>query len=389
MEESKNEENFCNNYNDGGGGDSESKKYNISEMISTHQIILHHLNNVQDKDLIRDTLMNESREHNLLIGKHNKLTNEVLFLLKQRHQYKLASLQRSGPVTTIRSKYPPQKRLNLPQLPSFESQIQVPIRISLDIKEFRLREAFIISVEREEFKRKEEEEHYLFSIVAQTICEDFDIPPSLFIEPIVKGMTKDVNDYRNFISNLPVINESVLGFVSLDITCGFIRIQDSFQWKLFPIQSDEMDVIKRFSLSIVEENDLSLEFSTSIQHQICESLWKERLAYSSSLSLLTSTPLTLPQHQQQQNSLLITELDPLVLDEMESNGILSKKNNIRTPISYKGSFYRANHSDHQEEGVEEIINTDIGNGTINNGENNRSNNNSTSRSNRKKNRNRK
>lgn len=327
------------------GVDEKSSSTNtpsLNEMISIHQIITHQLNSIEDKDLITNNLMNESREHNLLIGKHNKLTNEVLFLLKNRHQKKLLP-PNSGEINFL--KYPPQRRSLIPHhSPSspLSCQIHIPISIILDINKFRLRESFIISLKKDiPNSQDKEEEEELFLQISQSICQDFDIPTTLFIEPLISGMRNDVLEYRKYYSSsLSFDGKIFFVWISLDITCGFVRIQDHFKWKLFPIEDDEMKNICNFSISLVEDNNLSLEFATAIQHQICEYLYKERRNFCP-LSPTPKSPF------EEKNTLKISELDPLVMDQMESGSLdgggggICTSTNIRTPISYKGSLHNS------------------------------------------------
>lgn len=247
----------------------------------------------------------------------------------------------------------------------------IPIKLDIDTDGYKLRDTFIWNINEQGLTMEE---------FASITCRDFDLPPAIIAPLIVKSIQTQVDENReaaSLIRNAGGI-ESLIGIralIKLDITVGFLQLNDQFEWDLGDTTTD----IESFSKHYCTELALAPEFETAIVCDVMEQLNHLRRAMllagftrdettgAVKVSDPDLQPLLLPpikNIRRDPNSLndfspLLTEIDPLELERIElsrdrearrkrrqvrgrraESWTVEVPKTIRTPLSYRGSLHR-------------------------------------------------
>ncbi|RKP40116.1 hypothetical protein BJ085DRAFT_2528, partial [Dimargaris cristalligena] len=143
----------------------------------------------------------------------------------------------------------------------------VPIRIELESDGHRLRDTFTWNLNDTLIS------HELF---AETLCEDLQLPSTLFVPGMVKQMKEQIADYQghSYLSQAETTNDLRV-VIRIDITVGNVALMDQFEW-------DGCQDPEHFAASFCADLGLSGEFLTAVAHSIREQLF----IYTKSLLLL-------------------------------------------------------------------------------------------------------
>lgn len=140
---------------------------------------------------------------------------------------------------------------------------KVPIKLDLEIDGYKLRDSFLWSIS--ESITPSSTSFGLSGVspneFAQITCEDFELPPNLFAQPISKTITEQLYEYSEFLAMLRMIGdvgvfEGIRGLIRLDITIESLSVVDRFEWDLGERRNDP----EQFAQSYARELALPLQF---------------------------------------------------------------------------------------------------------------------------------
>ncbi|EPZ32321.1 SNF5/SMARCB1/INI1 domain-containing protein [Rozella allomycis CSF55] len=147
-------------------------------------------------------------------------------------------------------------------VPSDSHDILVPIRIDLEFEGIKYRDTFTWHLQ---------EKNVTPEVFAEIICQDFDLPTSLFSPPISKSIREQIVDFSNYLKpDHESVNELRI-IIKLDITIGTVSLIDQFEWDINhynPATDPE-----EFALILSAELGLNGEFTTAIAHSIREQIY--------------------------------------------------------------------------------------------------------------------
>lgn len=150
------------------------------------------------------------------------------------------------------------------------SLTKVPIKLDLEIDGYKLRDSFLWSLADAGLTPED---------FAQMTCEDFELPPSLFVQPIAKAIQEQLQEYGEFLGMLKMMGglkafAGIRGLVRLDVTIENISLLDRFEWDL----GDRRSRPEAFCETYTKELALGPQFVAAIAVDIYEQVYLLRRA---------------------------------------------------------------------------------------------------------------
>jgi hypothetical protein len=252
---------------------------------------------------------------------------------------------------------------------------KVPVKLDLEIDGYKLRDSFLWSLPDAGLSPEE---------FAQMTCEDFELPPSLFVQPIAKAIQEQLQEYQEFLGMLRMMGGlkafvGIRGLVRLDVTIEHISLLDRFEWDL----GDRRSSPEAFCETYTKELALGPQFVAAIAVDIYEQVYLLRRALLQSgfqrdpntghlnrlqdpdlaelIAVSTeSSPFMRDPTRLDEFTPLVTYLDALELDRLEvsrdrdarrkrrqaktkrveSLSVRSPPKTLLTPLDYRGTLNR-------------------------------------------------
>ncbi|KAI8367603.1 uncharacterized protein BYT42DRAFT_618021 [Radiomyces spectabilis] len=142
-------------------------------------------------------------------------------------------------------------------------EVLVPIRLDVDLDDVKLRDVFLWNMN-EQFLTPEK--------FAEMLCEDLDLPPYKFVQPIADSIRSQVLDFEA-IHEIELPNDSIRVVINLDLQIGKVNLRDRFEWDLSNTTSNAPEV---FSRQLASEVGLGGEYVAIIAHAIREQLYQHK-----------------------------------------------------------------------------------------------------------------
>lgn len=149
------------------------------------------------------------------------------------------------------------------------SENLVPIRLDMEIEGHKLRDTFVwnkneISISPEQF--------------AELLCDDLDLPPQTFVQPVAQSIRQQVEAFQTLDPNQESVYSQVADqrvLIKLNIHVGNISLVDQFEWDL----NERGTTPEQFALKLCSELGLGGEFVTAIAYSIRGQLSWHQKAY--------------------------------------------------------------------------------------------------------------
>ncbi|KAL1924815.1 uncharacterized protein VTP21DRAFT_4469 [Calcarisporiella thermophila] len=151
--------------------------------------------------------------------------------------------------------YPPE---NVMKEAAELKEVLIPIRLDLDIDNFRLRDSFTWNLNEKIITP----EHF-----AELLCEDLELPTHQFVQPIATSIKSQVEEYEA-VADMELPEEDVRVIINLDLQVGKLSLRDRFEWDV----TNPHLTPEAFSRQLAADLGLGGEFVSIIAHSIHEQL---------------------------------------------------------------------------------------------------------------------
>lgn len=143
----------------------------------------------------------------------------------------------------------------------------VPIRLDIDVEGYKLKDTFMWNLK---------EKYLQPQRFAEMMCEDLDLPVSLYASQIAEAITTQIEEHTNQLLNEIPPEEDMRIFINLDIIFGTYAIRDRFEWDLASELTPE-----EFAQSLAADLGLGGEFPGLVAHSIHEQIQKGKAVIAS------------------------------------------------------------------------------------------------------------
>lgn len=144
-----------------------------------------------------------------------------------------------------------------------QPEVLVPIRLDMEIDGYKLRDCFTWN---------KNETLITLETFAELLCDDLDLPPATFLQPIVQSMKQQLEaapSDNNFISE----HCDQRAILKLNIHVGNLSLVDQFEWDM----SDTENTPEKFAVDLCTDLGLGGEFIPTIAYSIRGQLaWHQR-----------------------------------------------------------------------------------------------------------------
>ncbi|KAI8615284.1 hypothetical protein BC830DRAFT_1123401 [Chytriomyces sp. MP71] len=137
-------------------------------------------------------------------------------------------------------------------------ELLVPIRLDLEVDGMKLKDSFVWNVK---------ERLVTFKKFAEFLCEDLDIPYSLYGAGIEESMKTQVADFMATMGGEVPFDEDTRIVINLDILFNQYHLVDRFEWDLSSPLTPEA-----FALQLAQDLGLGSEFPPLVAHAIHEQI---------------------------------------------------------------------------------------------------------------------
>ncbi|KAI7895041.1 uncharacterized protein EV154DRAFT_477815 [Mucor mucedo] len=142
-------------------------------------------------------------------------------------------------------------------------EILVPIRLDIDVDSIKLRDRFLWNMN---------EQYLTPEKFGEMLCEDLELSPYRFIQPIAESIRAQVLDFESFTQvQLPAGHTRVV--INLDLQIGKVNYRDQFEWEL---QNEKTNAPEVFSRQLAAELGVGGEYVAIISHAIREQLFRHK-----------------------------------------------------------------------------------------------------------------
>ncbi|KAI9281624.1 hypothetical protein BY458DRAFT_499158 [Sporodiniella umbellata] len=149
-------------------------------------------------------------------------------------------------------------------------EILVPIRLDIDIDSVKLRDRFLWNMN---------EQYLTPEKFGEMLCEDLDLPPYKFVQPIADSIRAQVLDFES-VSSVQLPSSHARVFIKLDLQIGKVNYRDQFEWEL---KNDNTNAPEIFSKQLAAELGVGGEYVGIVSHAIREQLFRYKKQYAEEL----------------------------------------------------------------------------------------------------------
>ncbi|KAI9331667.1 hypothetical protein DFJ73DRAFT_856788 [Zopfochytrium polystomum] len=142
----------------------------------------------------------------------------------------------------------------------------VPIRLDLDIEGYKVKDTFMWNLREKSLNPQK---------FAEIMCEDLDLPASLYAAQIAESITTQVDEHLTQLLNEVPPEEDMRISISLDIIFGSYSIRDRFEWDLASRLTPE-----EFAEILASDLGLGGEFAGLVAHSIHEQIQRGKAVIS-------------------------------------------------------------------------------------------------------------
>ncbi|KAI8069636.1 hypothetical protein BC940DRAFT_297157 [Gongronella butleri] len=233
-------------------------------------------------------------------------------------------------------RYPTQKDCDLAaKMP----EILVPIRLDLDLDDYKLRDVFVWNLN---------EPWLTPDMFAETLCRDVGLEVMRYAPTIAESIRNQVMDFESIYAVTLPTEDNMRVDINLDLQVGKVNLRDRFEWDLANVKTKAPE---EFSRQLAAEMSLGGEFVPMIAHAIREQVYrlKRQLVedYVPGGTIKESLP-TVYRHLDFAAS-YTPQLDVLSNEELEKLLIAQERNirRLRRENRFKRSKRRSSLSRHQ------------------------------------------
>ncbi|CAO3700629.1 unnamed protein product [Rhizopus stolonifer] len=196
-------------------------------------------------------------------------------------------------------------------------EILVPIRLDIDIDSIKLRDRFLWNMN---------EQYLTPERFGEMLCEDLELPPYKFVQPIADLIRAQVLDFES-VSTIQLPSSHTRVIIKLDLQIGKVNYRDQFEWEL---QNDNTNAPEIFSKQLAAELGLGGEYVGIISHAVRDQLFRHKKQYAEELMMESEirSKLDTVYRPMEETKHWEPQLEDLTNDELEKL-LIAQERNIR------------------------------------------------------------